>query len=145
MNKILALVSKIEELETELDIKIAAIENVIKSQIKNTVQRTTATLNVINEIVSREMVSQQPDMSSYFNMNAALFDTKQLPSGNPAFFNQISLDTYDYTIYNEQVAMVTNMVGQDPVVQHEKKMRDINSRKTKVLIELKEMLNARYN
>jgi len=84
-------------------------------------------------------------MSSYFNMNAALFDTKQLPSGNPAFFNQISLDTYAYTIYNDQVAMVTNMVGQDPVVQHEKKMRDINSRKTKVLIELKEMLNARSN
>jgi hypothetical protein len=133
------------ELETELDIKIAAIENVIKSQIKNTVQQTTATLNVINEIVSREMVAQQPDMSSYFNMNAALFDTKQLPSGNPAFFNQISLDTYAYTIYNDQVAMVTNMVGQDPVVQHEKKMRDINSRKTKVLIELKEMLNARSN
>ena len=133
------------ELETELDIKIAAIENVIKSQIKNTVQQTTATLNVINEIVSREMVAQQPDMSSYFNMNAALFDTKQLPSGNPAFFNQISLATYAYTIYNDQVAMVTNMVGQDPVVQHEKKMRDINSRKTKVLIELKEMLNARSN
>ena len=133
------------ELETELDFKIAAIEKVIKSQIKNTVQRTTATLNVINEIVSREMISQQPDMSSYFNMNAALFDTRQLPSGNPGFFNQISLDTYDYTIYNEQVAMVTNMVGQDPVVQHEKKMRDINSRKTKVLIELKEMLNARSN
>jgi hypothetical protein len=133
------------ELETELDVKLAAIENVIKSQIKNTVQRTTATLNVINEIVSREMVAQQPDMSSYFNMNAALFDTRQIPSGNPAFFNQISLDTYGYTIYNEQVAMVTNMVGQDPVVQHEKKMRDINSRKTKVLIELKEMLNARYN
>ena len=133
------------ELETELDFKIAAIEKVIKSQIKNTVQRTTATLNVINEIVSREMISQQPDMSSYFNMNAALFDTRQLPSGNPAFFNQIRLDTYDYTIYNEQVAMVTNMVGQDPVVQHEKKMRDINSRKTKVLMELKEMLNARSN
>ena len=133
------------ELETELDVKLAAIENVIKSQIKNTVQRTTATLNVINEIVSREMISQQPDMSSYFNMNAALFDTRQLPSGNPAFFNQISLDTYDYTIYNDQVAMVTNMVGQDPVVQHEKKMRDINNRKTKVLIELKEMLNARSN
>ena len=133
------------ELETELDVKLAAIENVIKSQIKNTVQQTTATLNVINEIVSREMIAQQPDMSSYFNMNAALFDTRQLPSGNPAFFNQISLDTYDYTIYNDQVAMVTNMVGQDPVVQHEKKMRDINSRKTKVLIELKEMLNARSN
>jgi hypothetical protein len=133
------------ELETELDFKIAAIERVIKAQIKNTVQRTTATLNVINEIVSREMISQQPDMSSYFSMNAALFDTRQLPSGNPAFFNQISLDTYDYTIYNEQVAMVTNMVGQDPVVQYEKKIRDINNRKTKVLMELKEMLNARSN
>ena len=133
------------ELETELDFKIAAIEKVIKSQIKNTVQRTTATLNVVNEIISREMISQQPDMSSYFNMNAALFDTRQLPSGNPAFFNQISLDTYDYTIYNEQVAMVTNMVGQDPVVQYEKKIRDINNRKTKVLMELKEMLNARSN
>ena len=91
------------------------------------------------------MISQQPDMSGYFTMNAALFDTRQLPSGNPAFFNQISLDTYDYTIYNEQVAMVTNMVGQDPVVQYEKKIRDINSRKTKVLMELKEMLDARSN
>ena len=74
-----------------------------------------------------------------------MFDLRQLPGGNPAFFDQISLDTYDYTIYNEQVAMVTDMVGQDPVVQYENKIRDINSRKTKILIELKEMLNARSN
>jgi hypothetical protein len=134
-----------EPVEVDLDIKVAAIEKAIQAKVSNEMQRVSMTLDVVNEIVSREMTAKQANISSYFNMNAGLFDLRQLPGGNPAFFDQISLDTYDYTIYNKQVAMVTDMVGQDPVVQYENKIRDINSRKTKILIELKEMLNARSN
>ena len=134
-----------EPVEIDLDIKVAAIEKAIQAKVSNEMQRVSMTLDVVNEIVSREMTAEQADISSYFNTNAALFDSRQLPSGDPAFFKQMSLDTYNYTIYNEQVAMVTDMVGQDPVVQYDNKIRDINSRKTKIFIELKEMLNARSN
>ena len=132
------------ELETELDFKIAAIERVIKSQIKNTMQQTEATLNVINELVSREMVALQPDISSYMNMNAALFDTKQLPQGNPAFFNQISLDSYSNEIYTN-LASLNTMIGSDPIVQHQIKMEDAKDNTMKAYFKLKELLDARSN
>ena len=90
---------------------------------KNTIQQTEATLNVINEVVSREMVAMQPDMSSYMNMNQALFDTKQLPKGNPAFFDQINLESYSNDIYTN-VASLSKMIGSDPIVQHQLKMED---------------------
>jgi len=130
------------ELETELEIKVAAIEKVIKSQIKNTIQQTTATLNVINEVVSREMVALQPDMSSYVNMNQALFDTRQLPQGNPAFFNQVSLDSYSNEIYTN-VASISTMIGSDPIVQHQLKMEDAQNNTKKAYFKLKELLDAR--
>ena len=132
------------ELETELDFKIAAIKRAIKSQIKNTMQQTEVTLNVINEIVSREMVALQPDISSYMNMNAALFDTKQLPQGNPAFFNQISLDSYSNEIYTN-LASLNTMIGSDPIVQHQIKMEDAKDNTMKAYFKLKELLDAKSN
>ena len=58
-------------------------------------QRVSVTLDVINEIVSREMTSTQADISSYFDTNAALFDTRQIPGGDPsAFFLQASLASF---------------------------------------------------
>ena len=86
------------DVEVDLDIKVAAIEKAIQSKIKNEMQRVSLTLDVINEVVSREMTAGQADISSYFDTNAALFDTRQLPSGDPAFFMQASLASYDKTI-----------------------------------------------
>jgi hypothetical protein len=73
--------------EVDLDIKVAAIEKAIQGKIANEMQRVSLTLDVINEFVSREMTAEQADMSSYFNTNAALFDTRQLPSGDPSFLH----------------------------------------------------------
>ena len=131
-----------ENVEVNLDLKVAAIEKVIKSQIKNTIQQTEATLNVINEVVSREMVAMQPDMSSYMNMNQALFDTKQLPKGNPAFFDQINLESYSNDIYTN-VASLSKMIGSDPIVQHQLKMEDAQNNTKKAYFKLKELLDAR--
>ena len=129
------------ELKSELDIKIAAIEKAIKSQIQDSVQQTTATLNVINEVVSREMVAMQPDMSSYANMNQALFDDRQLPQGNLDFFMQVSLATYDKTIYGTQA----NLVGTDPVVQYQIKLNEARSATNDAYIKLKGLMDARLN
>ena len=43
------------DVEVDLDIKVAAIEKAIQSKIKNEMQRVSVTLDVINEIVSREI------------------------------------------------------------------------------------------
>ena len=106
------------DVEVDLDIKVAAIEKAIQSKIKNEMQRVSVTLDVINEVVSREMTAKQADISSYFDTNAALFDTRQLPGGDPMFFMQVSLASYDKTIYATQA----NIVGTDPLVQHQIKM-----------------------
>ena len=108
------------DVEVDLDIKVAAIEKAIQSKIKNEMQRVSVTLDVINEVVSREMTSTQADISSYFDTNAALFDTRQLPGGDPAFFLQASLASYDKTIYATQASIA----GTDPVVQHQIKMQE---------------------
>ena len=129
------------ELKSELDIKIASLEKVIKSQIKDSIQQTNVTLNVINEIVSREMIAMQPDMSSYADMNQALFDARDLPQGNQDFFMQVSLATYDKTIYGTQI----NLVGTDPVVQYQIKLNEAKSATDAAYIKLKGLMDARSN
>ena len=127
------------DLEVNIDVKVAAIEKAIQSKIKNEMQRVSVTLNVINELVSKEMTASQPDMTSYFNINAALFDTRQLPSGNQDFFIQTDLQGYDKTIYLAQA----NIAGTDPVVQYQIKVNEAKTKTDNALRKLKELLNAR--
>ena len=127
------------DVEVDLDIKVAAIEKAIQSKIKNEMQRVSVTLDVINEIVSREITQGQADISSYFDTNTALFDTRQLPSGDPAFFLQASLASYDKTIYATQ----PSIAGTDPVVQHQIKMREHKKKTSDAYRNLMELLNAR--
>jgi hypothetical protein len=127
------------DVEVDLDIKVAAIEKAIQSKIKNEMQRVSVTLDVVNEIVSREISAQAPDISSYFNTNAALFDTRQLPGGDPNFFLQASLASYNKTIYATQASIA----GTDPVVQHEIKMREHKKKTSDAYRNLMELLNAR--
>jgi len=128
-----------QDVEVNLDIKVAKIEQAIQSKIKDVSQQIDATLTVVNELVSREMISQQPNMSSYFNANTALFDTRQLPSGNLDFFLQTSLDDYSKPIYVAQA----NIAGTDPVVQHQIKVNEAKTKTDKAYRKLKELLNAR--
>ncbi len=128
-----------ENVEVDLDIKVAAIEKAIQGKIKDVAQQIDATLTVVNELVSREMISQQPDMSSYFNANTALFDTRQLPSGNQDFFLQASLDSYSKPIYVAQA----NIAGTDPVVQYQIKVNNAKQKTNEAYKKLKELLNAR--
>ena len=127
------------DVEVDLDIKVAAIEKAIQSKIKNEMQRVSVTLDVINEIVSREMTSTQADISSYFDTNAALFDTRQIPGGAPAFFMQASLASYDKTIYATQASIA----GTDPVIQHQIKMQEYKKNTSDAYRNLMELLNAR--
>ena len=128
-----------QDVEVNLDIKVAKIEQAIQSKIKDVSQQIDATLTVVNELVSREMISQQPNMSSYFNANTALFDTRQLPSGNLDFFLQTSLDDYSKPIYVAQA----NIAVTDPVVQHQIKLNEAKTKTDKAYRKLKELLNAR--
>ena len=128
-----------EPVEVDLDIKVAAIEKAIQGKIANEMQRVSLTLDVINEFVSREMTAEQADMSSYFNTNAALFDTRQLPSGDPSFFMQVSLASYDKNIYASQ----PSIAGTDPVVKHQIKMQKYKKTTSDAYRKLMELLNAR--
>jgi opacity protein-like surface antigen len=128
-----------ESVEVDLDIKVAAIEKAIQAKVANEMQRVSLTLDVINEVVSREMTDKQADISSYFNTNAALFDTRQLPSGDPAFFMQVSLASYDKTIYASQ----PSIAGTDPVVKHQIKMQEYKKNTSDAYRNLMELLNAR--
>lgn len=128
-----------ESVEVDLDIKVAAIEKAIQGKIKNEMQRVSVTLDVINEIVSREMTSTQADISSYFDTNAALFDTRQIPGGDPDFFLQASLASYDKTIYATQASIA----GTDPVVKHQIKMQEYKKTTNDAYRNLMELLNAR--
>ena len=128
-----------EPVEVDLDIKVAAIEKAIQGKIANEMQRVSLTLDVINEFVSREMTAEQADISSYFNTNAALFDTRQLPSGDPSFFMQVSLASYDKNIYASQ----PSIAGTDPVVQHQIKMIEHKKKTSDAYRNLMELLNAR--
>ena len=128
-----------ESVEVDLDIKVAAIEKPIQPKIKNEMQRVSVTHDVINELVSREMTSTQADISSYFDTNTALFDTRQIPGGDPDFFLQASLASYDKTIYATQASIA----GTDPVVKHQIKMQEYKKTTSDAYRNLMELLNAR--
>lgn len=127
------------DVEVDLDIKVAAIEKVIQDKVSNEMQRVSITLDVINEFVSREMTAEQADISSYFNTNVALFDMRQLPSGDLNFFMQVSLASYDKNIYASQ----PSIAGTDPVVQHQIKMQEYKKNTSDAYRNLMELLNAR--
>ncbi len=129
------------DVEVDLDIKVAAIEKAIQAKVSNEMQRVSLTLDVINEVVSREMAANQADISSYFDTNAALFDTRQLPGGDPMFFMQASLASYNKTIYATQA----NIVGTDPLVQHQIKMIEAKKKTSDAYRKLMEKINARSN
>ena len=136
-----------EAIETEtqednsVDVKIAKIEKYIENNVKNAVQKAEATLTVVSELVSREMKSNQVDISSYDNINQAIFDNRQLPDGNADFFNQVALVGYDKTIYNNQVSLSAN----DPIVEHTIKLNNARNETNKKFNELRELINERNN
>ena len=124
---------------TEVNPKMVAMEEYIDSKIDNELQRIEATLTVVSELVSREMKANQVDISSYANINQAIFNIEQLPDGNKDFFNQIALVGYDRDIYKNQVSLS----AEDPVVKH---TIELNNAKTEVNTkynELRELINAR--
>lgn len=129
-----------EKPKVSIKVKIADIEKVLKEKITNEMQRVSVTLDVINEVISRDMISKQADISSYDNINQALFDNRQLPSGNMNFFNdQITLASYNTSIYNNQ----TTLASIDPVAQHEIKVQRAEDNTLKAYLKFKELLNER--
>ena len=125
--------------DSGVNLKIVKLEEYIDSKISNELQKIEATLTVVSEIISREMKANQVDISSYANINTALFDNRQLPDGNTNFFKQIALVGYDRDIYTNQVSISAN----DPVVKY---TIEVNKAKIEVnnkYKELQELINAR--
>ena len=121
----------------EITIDVAAVEQSIANKIKDETLRVSVTLEVVNELVSRAMIANQADLSSYATMNAALFDNRQLPDGNPDFFNQVVLAGYDKTIYNNQVSLGAN----DPITNHNIELKKASDASLKAYLIYKEKLN----
>jgi len=137
-----------EDIETEVveekpkvKIDVAKIEQAIKEQVTNKIQQIAATLDVVSEVLSREITAQQPDLSSYTALNAAMIDNRQLPGGNPAFFNEISLESYNKTIYNDPTKILA-MIGIDPVIEHTQKVNKARNNTNEAYFILKGLLEA---
>ena len=129
----------IAEEQAEVIVDVVKVENYIDSKVKNQIERVEATLVVVNELVSRAMVSNQVDISSYATMNTAIFDNRQLPDGNPDFFKQVVLAGYDKSIYNNQVTLGSI----DPVAQHNIKVNTARNKTNKAYLKLQELINER--
>ena len=129
----------VAEEQAEVIVDVVKVENYIDSKVKNQIERVEATLVVVNELVSRAMVSNQVDISSYATMNTAIFDNRQLPDGNPDFFKQVVLAGYDKSIYNNQVTLGSI----DPVAQHNIKVNTARNKTNKAYLKLQELMNER--
>ena len=130
---------EVTEEKPEVSVDVAAVEKYIDGKVQSQIEKIEATLVVVNELVSRAMVSNQVDISSYATMNNAIFDNRQLADGNPAFFKQIVLAGYDKNIYSDQVSMGAN----DPVAQHNIKMNVAKDKTNQAYYKLKALLEAR--
>jgi hypothetical protein len=87
------------------------------------------------------MISNQADISSYANINAALFDSRQLADGNENFFTQIVLVGYDKNIYTNQVSMSKD----DPIVKYTIELNKARTNVNNKYRELQELIDARNN
>jgi hypothetical protein len=132
-----AVEAEVTEDQPEVTIDVAKIEKFIDGKVKSQVEKVEATLVVVNELVSRAMIANQADLSSYASMNAALFDNRELPDGNPDFFNQVVLAGYDKTIYNNQVSLGAN----DPITNHNIELKKASDASLKAYLIYKEKLN----
>ena len=130
---------EVTEEQPEVSVDVVAVEKYIDGKVQSQIEKIEATLVVVNELVSRAMVSNQVDISSYATMNNAIFDNRQLADGNPAFFKQIVLAGYDKNIYSDQVSMGAN----DPVAQHNIKMNVAKDKTNQAYYKLKALLEAR--
>lgn len=138
-----------EDIETEIveekpkiKIDLAKIEKSIKEQVTNKLQQITATLDVVDAILSKEMKAQEPDMSSYIARNAVMIDNRQLSDGNLNFFDQINLESYHKTIYTDPTKLIA-MVGVDPVIIHNQKMNEARNNTNEAYYKLKALLEAK--
>ena len=129
--------AEVTEDQPEVTIDVAKIEKFIDGKVKSQVEKVEATLVVVNELVSRAMIANQADLSSYATINAAMFDNRELPDGNPDFFNQVVLAGYDRTIYNNQVSLGTN----DPITNHNIELKKASDASLKAYLIYKEKLN----
>jgi hypothetical protein len=135
---------EITESESEVYVDIVQVEKFINAKVKSQIERVEATLIVINELVSQEMIKHQPNIDSYANINNALFDNRQLPDGNMDFFNQINLESYQKTIYDDPSQLIA-MVGTDATVVYEQKLEKARDKTDKKYFKLQELINARNN
>ena len=129
----------IVEEEPEVTVDIVKVEKYIDGKVQSQIEKIEATLVVVNELVSRAMVSNQVDISSYATINAGLFDNRQLPKGNQDFFNQIVLAGYDKSIYTNQVTLGST----DPVAQHNIKVDTARNETNQAYLKLQELINER--
>ena len=129
--------AEVTEDQPEVTIDVAKIEKFIDGKVKSQVEKVEATLVVVNELVSRAMIANQADLSSYATINAAMFDNRELPDGNPDFFNQVVLAGYDKTIYNNQVSLGAN----DPITNHNIELKKASDASLKAYLIYKEKLN----
>ena len=130
---------EIKEEQPKVTIDVVKVEKYIDSKVKNQIEKVEATLVVVNELVSRAMVSNQVDISSYVNMNTAIFDNRQLPDGNPDFFKQVALAGYDKSIYTNQVTLGSI----DPIAKHNNKVNAARNKTNKAYLKLQELMNER--
>jgi len=130
---------EIKEEQPKVTIDVVKVEKYIDSKVKNQIEKVEATLVVVNELVSRAMVSNQVDISSYVNMNTAIFDNRQLPDGNPDFFKQVALAEYDKSIYTNQVTLGSI----DPIAKHNNKVNAARNKTNKAYLKLQELMNER--
>jgi len=130
---------EVTEQTPEVSVDVVAVEKYIDGKVQSQIEKIEATLVVVNELVSRAMVSNQVDISSYATMNNAIFDNRQLADGNPAFFNQIVLAGYSKNIYSDQVSLGSI----DPIAQHNIKVNIAKDKTNQAYFKLKALLEAR--
>jgi len=130
---------EVTEETPEVSVDVVAVEKYIDGKVQSQIEKIEATLVVVNELVSRAMVSNQVDISSYATMNNAIFDNRQLADGNPAFFNQIVLAGYSKNIYSDQVSLGSI----DPIAQHNIKVNIAKDKTNQAYFKLKALLEAR--
>lgn len=122
-----------EGVSNELEKKIARVIKKLEQKLKNVDQK----LKAVSIVTAQIMIEQQPDMSSYQQMQ--FYDTRKMPDNPDWYAEDTILNAYGRSIYQDKTLLAYQTT--DPMFVREQELNRVNNNISQLEAELEILRN----
>ena len=127
--------AKVDKEKKQKKIELKVDVDKIAQKIGERIKGLDKQLEAVHHILAAVMIKNQIDIGKeYGNINANLFDTRQLYDNQKPIYqdNNVMLDTYKFNIYENENKLLALITANDPVLKYQTDLNNaINIRKQK--------------